>query len=127
MLSRNSVRKSANPTKYLDFEQAQGTLARGIGILADISALAEALNVNASLTKLDLPNNRVKDALKANASLTDVCLMENKLEDTPALAEGLKVNTNLTKLDICWNSIEDISALTEALKTNASLKKTVPL
>ena len=97
------------------------------------SNLAEALEVNSSLTTLDLGDNEIGDsgalslseALKVNSSLTQLSLCNNLIYSSGAssLAEALKVNSSLTQLGLRDNNIgaSGASSIAEALKVNSSL------
>eukprot|EP00900_Chrysochromulina_parva_P026478 jgi/Chrpa1/8464/Chrysochromulina_OHIO_Genome00015056-RA len=100
-------------------------------------AIAEALKVNAVLTKLDLyldGNNigddgakAIAEALKVNAVVTKLILFRNNIgnDGAKAIAEALKVNAVLTILHLNYNKIgaEGAIAIAEALKVNAVLTK----
>jgi Leucine Rich repeat len=100
---------------------------------AGVSAIAEALKVNNTLTKLNVSSNSIGDAgaavfaeaLKVNKSLAVLCLYNNSIGDAgaAAIAEALKVNNSLTTLNIHSNIIGDAGSavLAEALKVNKSL------
>lgn len=94
-------------------------------------AIAAALTVNQTLTRLNISNigigngNKFINALKFNNSLTHLNIsIYFDDEDPSLLSEALKTNRSLTYLNICNNnSFGDAgcSQLAEALKTNHSL------
>ena len=77
------------------------------------AALAKALDVNATITCIDIRSNRIGDkgaaalakALEVNASITNINLAENEIGDdgAAALAKALEVNTSITKTDLSCN------------------------
>jgi Leucine Rich repeat len=100
---------------------------------AGASALADALEMNNTLTKLLITAASIGDAgasalaaaLKVNNTLTELNVAGNSIGEAgaSALAEALKVNKTLTTLDICVDDIGDAgaSALAEVLKLNKTL------
>ena len=71
------------------------------------AALAKALEVNASITNIDLDYNKIgadgaaalAKALEVNASITNIDLNSNQIGDgAAALAKALEVNKNITIL-----------------------------
>ena len=97
------------------------------------SALAEALKVNSTLTKLLLLDNNIgaaaatalAEALKSNRGLMELFLCNNNIgfAGAAALAEALKVNTTLITLNLSNNNIGagGATVFAEALKTNTGL------
>jgi hypothetical protein len=97
-------------------------------------ALADALNVNTSLTIIFLAINYIgdegatalADALKVNTSLKTIYLNQNQIGDEGALvfADALKVNTSVTGIYLNTNEIGDEGALAlaDALQVNTSLR-----
>jgi Ran GTPase-activating protein (RanGAP) involved in mRNA processing and transport len=79
--------------------------------------LAQALQINSTLTTLDLYDNEIGDegakhlaqTLQINRTLTTLHLYSNQIgaEGAEHLAEALQVNTTLTMLTIWWNEIDD--------------------
>lgn len=101
------------------------------GGIIDIS---EALKTNATVSKIDLSHNAIRDAgsralakaLMVNETMSNIKLAhaEVGLEGVEALAEALKVNPSLTKLDLGYNcdiGDEGAIALAEALHVNETL------
>ena len=98
------------------------------------AVLADALNVNASITKLDLSGNAISDlgatslsdALRRNTTLKVLDLEDNGIGPTgaSALADGLKVNRALESLHLAENLIADTGATAFAccLSTNNTLR-----
>jgi hypothetical protein len=75
----------------------------------DIATLAEALEVNQTLTTLDINGNclglnmaKILEALQNNKSLTKLDFWKNDLDSTiaPALRAVLLLNESLTELDL---------------------------
>ncbi|XP_011270487.1 hypothetical protein, variant 1 [Capsaspora owczarzaki ATCC 30864] len=100
---------------------------------AGAQAIAVALKVNTTLTKIDLHGNQIgevgaqaiAEALKVNTTLTKLYLRGNRVGDAgaQAIAEALKVNTTLTKLYLQYNQIGHVGAqaIADALKVNTTL------
>ena len=97
-----------------------------------VTALAEGLKINATLTKLKLHSEigaagaiALAEALKVNTALTELLLWDSNIgaAGAVALAEGLKVNTALTELSLWDSNIDDAGAvaLAEGLKVNTAL------
>ncbi|KAL0238607.1 hypothetical protein GEMRC1_013080 [Eukaryota sp. GEM-RC1] len=96
-------------------------------------ALAEALKVNSTVTRINLEFNSIgnegaialAEALKVNSTVTRINLEYNSIgkEGAIALAEALKVNSTVTKFDLWRNSIGDEGAvaLADALKVNSTV------
>jgi hypothetical protein len=97
-------------------------------------ALAMALKVNRSITKLDLEYNRIGDAgvealaiaLQDNSTLEELNLLGNffiSAAGVRALANALKTNSTLTSLNLKLNRIDDAGteALAISLKHNCTL------
>ena len=90
--------------------------------------LDKALEVNNTLTKLDLSNQYIVDftplanALTMNKSLTSLNLNGNgyrirqKFDGIFTLCDALIVNNTLTELDLGNNNIQDFTPLAEILK-----------
>ncbi|EQB77572.1 protein NLRC3 [Camelus ferus] len=98
-------------------------------------ALGQALQLNTSLTSLDLQENAIGDegasavasALKANTALTALYLQVASIGalGAQALGEALAVNRTLEILDLRGNAIgvAGAKALANALKVNSSLRR----
>jgi Ran GTPase-activating protein (RanGAP) involved in mRNA processing and transport len=112
-----------------------------------ISAVGEAMLVNAKIKCLDLSSNflcgakgnrfkgfmKVSKALAANSTLVDLCLTDNRLNSDAAviLASGFKDNSSITTLDISGNELpmdfrgvhspSGFAAFAEALKYHNTL------
>ena len=98
-----------------------------------VTALAECLKYNTSLTELVLNSDEIGDdgaaalgqCLKHNTSLTTLELNSNKIGNVGAtdLGECLKCNKSLTRLELSGNEIgnDGTAALGECLKHNTSL------
>ena len=98
-----------------------------------VTALAECLKYNTSLTELVLNSDEIGDdgaaalgqCLKHNTSLTTLELNSNKIGNVGAtdLGECLKCNKSLTRLELSGNEIgnDGATALGECLKHNTSL------
>jgi Ran GTPase-activating protein (RanGAP) involved in mRNA processing and transport len=122
---------SLNETRSVDFSRSY-SWDETIGP-EGASALAEALQVNTTVTNIDLDDNRIgaegasefAEALKVNTSLMDISLSWNDIgaEGVLALADALKVNTSVTNINLSKNGIGDdgASALADALKVNTSV------
>jgi hypothetical protein len=95
--------------------------------------LAEALEVNHTVTQLNLSNNQIGKegmsslarALKVNISIVDLDLRRNAIGNggATALAEALKVNSTISKVHIGKNKIgnDGIRALATALTANVGV------
>ena len=114
---------------------------RGTYTADGITAIADALRVNGSLTSLDVSKNRLgaegaaalAPALAANGSLTSINLSENNLTNygrdmtgITELAAALGVNGSLTELSIYGNQVGDegVCAICEAIQSNKETKLT---
>ncbi|XP_025772669.1 NLR family CARD domain-containing protein 3 [Puma concolor] len=98
-------------------------------------ALGQALQLNRSLTSLDLQENAIGDegasalasALKANTALTALYLQVASIgaRGAQALGDALAVNRTLEILDLRGNAIgvAGAKALANALKVNSSLRR----
>lgn len=96
--------------------------------------IAHALKSNATLTQLNLQENRIGDtitslfaqALSRNKTLLKLCLRHNRVKNkgAQAISKALIQNSTLTSLDLASNYIGDDggSALSEALEKNTGLK-----
>ena len=97
------------------------------------ASLSDAIQVNTTLTNLDLSWNIIgdsgaaslSDAIKVNTTLTNLNLSWNGIGDSGAasLSDAIKVNTTLTNLNLSWNGIGDSGAasLSDAIKVNTVL------
>ena len=100
---------------------------------ADAVVLADVLQSNTTVTKLDLSDNAIgaagavglAEVLKSNTTLTVLNLSYSGIGGAGAagLAEALKSNTTLTVLNLSYNGIGDAgtAGLAEALKSNTTL------
>ncbi len=103
------------------------------GIDPGAAALADALQINTTLTTLNLQGNGIGadtavvlvGALKGNTNLTTLILTGNAIgaEGAAALADALKFNTTLRTLDLDDCSLDTGAAevLADALKANTTL------
>jgi hypothetical protein len=98
----------------------------------DIATLAEALEVNQTLTTLDINGNclglnmaKILEALQNNKSLTKLDFWKNDLDSTiaPALRAVLLLNESLTELDLSSAKLNDYTCqqIGPALKHNRSI------
>ncbi|XP_068745832.1 NLR family CARD domain-containing protein 3-like [Montipora capricornis] len=97
------------------------------------SALARALEVNSTLTYLNLSGNKIGDsgaaalakAMEFNSTLTSLALFNCKIGDSGAvaLAKAVERNSTLTQLDLSGNEIADsgAAALAKAVERNSTL------
>ena len=97
--------------------------------------LAEAIQVNTTLQKINISNNSISDdgaaaisnSLKVNSSLQELNISRNKItsEGTKYIAEAIQVNTILEKLDLSCNAVSDdgAAAISDSLKFNTSLQE----
>ena len=85
-----------------------------------ITAVADALRVNSSLTSLDLSNNALCGVQLTFGSDTGTYTAEG----ITAIADALRVNGGLTALDLSSNSLKDegVSAVCEAIQSNKETK-----
>ncbi|KAL0239497.1 hypothetical protein GEMRC1_009605 [Eukaryota sp. GEM-RC1] len=123
-LSRNFIGPKGAVALELAGVEAEGAIA-----------LAEALKVNCSITKIKLRSNSIgskggiaiANSLKMNSTVTEISLNHNSIDDVCmiALAEMLKVNSTLIEIDLRNNSIgnEGAIALAHGLKLNSTLTK----
>ena len=107
-------------------------LCRNIGHSGACS-LAKALEVNKSITTIDLSYNQIGDlgasslakALEVNNSVTAIDLSRNQIGNPGAasLAKALEVNKNLLTIDLYCNHIGEsgISLLGKALEVNKTI------
>ncbi|KAL0239950.1 hypothetical protein GEMRC1_010058 [Eukaryota sp. GEM-RC1] len=113
-----------------------GSIEKLAGVEAEGAiALAEALKVNCSITKIKLRSNSIgskggiaiANSLKMNSTVTEISLNHNSIDDVCmiALAEMLKVNSTLIEIDLRNNSIgnEGAIALAHGLKLHSTLTK----
>ncbi|XP_011270680.1 hypothetical protein, variant [Capsaspora owczarzaki ATCC 30864] len=129
---------------YEQVKNASGELLLSWCKIGDVEAqaIAEALEVNTTLIKLNLLSGQIGDAgakaiaeaLKVNTTLTQlhlstIQLFNNQIGDVgaQALAEALEVNTTLTQLDLHGNQIGEVGAqaIAEALEVNTTLTKLI--
>ena len=99
-----------------------------------VKPLAKALEVNASLTSLDLGWNQISpeggtavaEALKVNASLTSLDIYDTQIgnEGAKSLADALRVNASLTTANLLRNNLDAESA---ALLASAAKERRVSL
>jgi hypothetical protein len=104
-----------------------------------LAALAEALQLNQTITSLDLQSNAIGSAgaatlantFEVNTTVTNISLSTNEIgpEGAAALSKALEVNKAITEIDLSFNSIgadrsfnyidEGIAALAKVLEINA--------
>ncbi|XP_068709720.1 NLR family CARD domain-containing protein 3-like isoform X5 [Montipora foliosa] len=111
-------------------------LSRGPNPLgpSSASALARALEVNSTLTYLNLSENEIGDsgagalakAMERNSTLKEVDLSENNISSfgAVALAKAMEVNSTLTSLNLSFNDKSgdsDAVALAKAMEFNSTL------
>jgi hypothetical protein len=131
---------------HANVKRAIGQMRRGVARLKpedllcnkgldadDARAIAAELEVNTTLTELNLWDNPIgdagaaslADALRANTALALLILYKNLIGDAgaTALAEVLAVNTTLTELNLFKNLIGDAGAasLADAFRINTTL------
>ncbi|KJE90017.1 hypothetical protein CAOG_009423 [Capsaspora owczarzaki ATCC 30864] len=96
-------------------------------------AIAEALKVNTTVTKIELCQNQIgevgaralAETLKVNETVTWIAIWRNQIGDAgaSAVAEALKVNKTVTCLILAENRIADAGAqaIAELIKVNKTL------
>ena len=97
--------------------------------------IAEAIQVNTTLQKLNISNNSISDdgaaaiiySLQFNNSLQELKMSRNKItsEGVKKISEVIQVNTTLKHLDLSINKIVDDGAdfISDGLKSNISLQE----
>ena len=97
--------------------------------------IAEAIQVNTTLQKLDISNNSICDdgviaisnSLKYNISLQELNMSRNEItsEGIKKITTAIQINDTLKQLDLSINKINDEGAnfLSDGLKNNISLLK----
>ena len=97
--------------------------------------LAEAIQANTTLQKINVSNNSISDngvavisnSLKFNISLQELNISRNKItsEGTKYIGESILLNTTLQKLDLSCNAVSDdgAAAISDNLKHNTSLQE----
>ncbi|KJE95232.1 hypothetical protein CAOG_009893 [Capsaspora owczarzaki ATCC 30864] len=102
---------------------------------AEALAIAEALKVNTTVTRVELWQNQIgvagasaiAETLKVNKAVTSIAVWDNQIGDAgaSAIAETLKVNKTVTWITVWDNQIGDAgaSAIAEALKVNTTVTK----
>jgi hypothetical protein len=94
---------------------------------SDITALCDALAVDASLASLSFSASHFPDlaplglALRYNCALKTLKIDDCCLSDVSALGAALQVNASLTELSLCYNHIEDVRSIAFALLVNPCL------
>ncbi|XP_068745827.1 NLR family CARD domain-containing protein 3-like isoform X2 [Montipora capricornis] len=111
---------------------SRGTLSNKVGPSC-ASALATALEINSTLTYLNLSDNEIGDsgavalakAMEFNSTLTFLALSYCKIGDSGAvaLARAMEFNSSLTELNLGLNEIGDsgAGALAKAMERNSTL------
>ena len=119
----------SNPYALMPFESFRAMELIGP---SGASALAKALQLNYTLTYLDLQYNAISDsgaaaiaeALKSNCTLTELCLSENKIGESggEALGKALQSNCTLAHLLLGGNRIGDsgAKAMAKALQSRGT-------
>ena len=122
-------------SNFLKTNTTVKTISLCNSLIDGVTALAECLKYNTSLTELVLNSDEIGDdgaaalgqCLKHNTSLTTLKLNSNKIGDVgaAALVECLKYNKSLTRLELSGNEIgnDGTAALGECLKYNKSLTR----
>ena len=99
----------------------------------DINRIAQALQTNRILQKLDVSNNSIcddgmvaiSDYLKNNDSLRELNLSENEITDegVQKISKAIKINTVLVKLDVSknWITTKGLINLLETVACNSVL------
>ena len=120
-------------SNFLETNTTVKTISLCNSSIDGVTALAECLKYNTSLTRLELNSDEIGnvgatalgECLKCNKSLTTLILNSNKFGDVgaAALVECLKYNKSLTRLELSGNEIgnDGTAALGECLKHNTSL------
>ena len=97
------------------------------------SVIAEAIQVNTALQKLNISHNEISDdgaiafseCLKTNTTLIELDMSWNNItcKGASVIVEAIQVNTALQKLNISKTEISDdgVIAFSECLKTNTTL------
>ena len=97
--------------------------------------LAEAIQVNTTLQKINISSNSISDdgvaaisnSIKFNTSLQELNISRNMItsEGTKYIAEAIQVNTTLERLDLSCNAVSDdgATAFSNSLKYNNSLQE----
>ena len=97
--------------------------------------IAEAIQVNIRLQRLDISNNCIHDdgaiaisnSLKYNISLQELNMSKNNITRVGAkyIAEAIQANTTLQKLDLSGNEISNggAAAISDSLQFNISLQE----
>ena len=130
--SNNAVTALAKYLKHNDIKLTTLDLSSNELSIRYLTSLTKVLEINKTLTKLNLSNNSVyacdiARVLKYNSTLTTLILSNTGigfLDEVIPFAEALKRNTTLTTLDLSCNKIRSrmIIAIVEAVK-----KKTLTL
>ena len=104
-------------------------------IIGNTVAISDYLQVNMTLSELDLSTNNITDegvkkfteSIKVNTTLQNLDISHNIITDegVKALAEAIQVNTTLRELNISSNKITDegAKALAEAIQINTTLQE----
>ena len=99
------------------------------------AVLAHTLEVNSTLTLLNLFDNNIGDSgaaalakgLEMNSTLTQLVLLDNEIGDwgSAALARALQINATVTELYLSFNKICDrgATALAKAMEINSTLTR----
>ena len=129
--SNNAVTALAKYLKHNDIKLTTLDLSSNKLSIRYLTSLTKVLEINKTLTKLNLSNNSVyagdiATVLKKNKTLTTLILSNTGigfLDDVIPFAEALKRNTTLTTLDLSCNKIRSrmIIAIAKALEINNTL------
>ena len=129
--SNNAVTALAKYLKHNDIKLTTLDLSSNELSIRYITSLTKVLEINKTLTKLNLSNNSVyagdiATVLKKNKTLTTLILSNTGigfLDEVIPFAEALKENTTLTTLDLSCNKIRSrmIIKIAEAVKINTTL------
>ena len=136
----NECKKDQN-TLHIELARVLGSLLQLQSVklsvyrlnVAAIAVLAEAIQTNSTLTRLDVSYNTIADAgavalakaIQTNTTLTELKLSYNTIADAgaAALTVTIQTNTTLTRLDVSYNTITDAgaAALAEGIQINSTL------
>ena len=129
--SNNAVTALAKYLKHNDIKLTTLDLSSNELSIRYLTSLTKVLEINKTLTKLNLSNNSVyagdiATVLKKNKTLTTLILSNTGigfLDEIIPFAEAIKRNTTLTTLDLSCNKIRSrmIIKITEAVKINTTL------
>ena len=128
-LQISSNRSDYGATFFSTYYQSQIT-SKGVKVVA------EAIQVNTTLDKLDLSfNNKISDdgasfisdSLKTSTSLKELNVSNTKItsEGAKGIAEAIEVNSRLERIDLSFSKLCDVGAnfISNGLKANKSLQE----